>query len=251
MSSDERSENEEEIGSLIEYDEPVQPMVLNVYNVLASAHTGVNIDLDWFTLNFGNTYYDPQEFPAARVDVHDKYSNLIITVSVFSNGKIQATGASTVELTKKSLKKIVKKMIERGYVKAKLLNFEVHNIQGVIDAGFPVDLRILRDLYEYVDYEPERNPGLKIRIPVLYINDQDVNPEYLQRKLLSHLYNDAGNRIRNKSTRSRGNSKDKIEIVTLTIHFSGKIGMAGAKTVKSLEDVLMYIKPYLIRSKLV
>lgn len=51
---------------MIEAEEPEQPMVLNVYNVLASANIGVSIDLSWFTESFGNTYYDPQEFPAAR-----------------------------------------------------------------------------------------------------------------------------------------------------------------------------------------
>lgn len=61
-----RYEFEEDIGSVMEMEEPEQPMVLNIYNVLASANTGVNIDLPWFTENFGNTYYDPQEFPAAR-----------------------------------------------------------------------------------------------------------------------------------------------------------------------------------------
>ncbi|KAK6588569.1 hypothetical protein RS030_4516 [Cryptosporidium xiaoi] len=249
MYSSENPEYEEEMNNSFEYEEPVQPMVLNIYNVLASAYTGVDIDLDWFTENFGNTYYDPQEFPAARADIHDKNSNSVVTISAFSNGKIQATGASTIEFTKKSLKKVIKRIRNRGYENAKLLNFEIHNIQGVIDSGFPVDLRVLRDMYEYVDYEPERNPGLKIRIPVSYLHDEEITPEYLQRKLLSHLYKNNRNRTQNNNLHE--NSRSKVEVVTLTIHFSGKIGMAGAKSIKSLEDTLEYIKPYIIRSKLV
>ncbi|KAF7456779.1 TATA-box binding protein TBP1 [Cryptosporidium felis] len=244
---------EEEISSAIEMEEPEQPMVLSVYNVLASANTGINIDLSWFTENFGNTYYDPQEFPAARADIHDKHTKSVVTISAFSNGKIQATGGSSVECTKNSLKKVVKKLRSKGFEKAKLLDFEVHNIQAVIDAGFPIDLRVLREIYAFVDYEPERNPGLRIRIPVLYLLDPGCNPEYLQRKLLAHQYGTI-NQTKDQfsRTRSTGNFRgNKIEVVTLTIHFSGKIGMAGGRSVESLQRVFDFIKPYLIRSRLV
>ncbi|KAH8581544.1 transcription factor TFIID [Cryptosporidium sp. chipmunk genotype I] len=248
-----RCEFEEDIGSVMELEEPEQPMVLNIYNVLASANTGVNIDLLWFTENFGNTYYDPQEFPAARADIPDRHTKSVVTISAFSNGKIQATGGVSVECTKNSLKKVVRKLRNKGFKKAKLLGFEVHNIQAVIDAGFPIDLRVLREIYVFVDYEPERNPGLRIRIPVLYLYNQGCNPEFLQRQLLAHQY---GTINQNKGRPERANPptlyrNGKIEIVTLTIHFSGKIGMAGGRSVEGLQKVLDYIKPYLIRSRLV
>ncbi|KAJ1611828.1 transcription factor TFIID [Cryptosporidium canis] len=268
-----KCEYEEDIGSVLEM-EPDQPMVLNIYNVLASANIGVNIDLTWFTETFGNTYYDPQEFPAAslglslhplgiltpvfnlsnlRVDVLDRLTKSVVTISVFSNGKTQATGGVSVGCTKNSLKKIARKLRKKGLKKAKLLGFEVHNIQAVIDAGFPIDLRVLREIYVFVDYEPERNPGLRIRIPVLYLGDQECNPEYLQRQLLAHQYGNVG---QNKDKSGRANSpasckNAKIEIVTLTIHFSGKIGMAGGRSVDGLQRVLDYIRPYLVRSRLV
>ncbi|KAJ1608591.1 transcription factor TFIID [Cryptosporidium canis] len=247
-----KCEYEEDIGSVLEM-EPDQPMVLNIYNVLASANIGVNIDLTWFTETFGNTYYDPQEFPAARVDVLDRLTKSVVTISVFSNGKTQATGGVSVGCTKNSLKKIARKLRKKGLRKAKLLGFEVHNIQAVIDAGFPIDLRVLREIYVFVDYEPERNPGLRIRIPVLYLGHQECNPEYLQRQLLAHQYGNVG---QNKDTSGRAISpasckNAKIEIVTLTIHFSGKIGMAGGRSVDGLQRVLDYIKPYLVRSRLV
>lgn len=59
-------DDDEEFVSNIEVQIPSQPMVLNIYNVMASAYSGINIDLDWFVESFGNTYYEPCEFPAAR-----------------------------------------------------------------------------------------------------------------------------------------------------------------------------------------
>ncbi|OII70946.1 transcription factor TBP [Cryptosporidium ubiquitum] len=203
-----RCDFEEDIGSVMEFEEPEQPMVLNIYNVLASANTGVNIDLSWFTENFGNTYYDPQEFPAARADIPDKHTKSVVTISAFSNGKIQATGGVSVECTKNSLKKVVRKLRNKGFKKAKLLSFEVHNIQAVIDAGFPIDLRVLREIYVFVDYEPERNPGLRIRIPVLYLYNQGCNPEFLQRQLLAYQY---GTINQNKDLNREGLDSNKME----------------------------------------
>ncbi|OII77106.1 TATA-box-binding protein [Cryptosporidium andersoni] len=229
-------DDDEEFVSNIEVQIPSQPMVLNIYNVMASAYSGINIDLDWFVESFGNTYYEPCEFPAARVDIQHLESNSIVTMSVFSNGKLQATGGATVAASKVSMKKLIIKLRRLGMNKAKLLNFEVHNIQAVVDAGFPINLRLLCSNYIYVDYEPERNPGAKIRIPPDYINDKECNPEYLHKKTLASQYNNG--------------SKLKIEIVTLTVHFSGKIGMAGARSINSLDKVLNYIKPYLIKSRL-
>lgn len=157
------------------------------------------------------------------------------------------------ECTKNSLKKVVRKLRSKGFKRAKLLGFEVHNIQAVIDAGFPIDLRVLREIYVFVDYEPERNPGLRIRIPVLHLCSQGCNPEFLQRQLLAHQYRNAA---QNKDNNRRANppaiyKNGRMEIVTLTIHFSGKIGMAGGRTVEGLQMVLDYIKPYLMRSRLV
>eukprot|EP00922_Rhytidocystis_sp_ex-Travisia-forbesii_P030689 GHVS01045305.1.p1 GENE.GHVS01045305.1~~GHVS01045305.1.p1 ORF type:complete len:170 (+),score=7.37 GHVS01045305.1:136-645(+) len=113
---------------------------LVVHNVLMSSQVSCPLDLDYCCCHFGNAVYNPDDFRCLRVDVKAS-SGDVVSISVFSNGKMQATGGRTVASTRRSLKKVAKRL------KGPPLNYpvafkkpEVSNMLAVFDLGYSINL---------------------------------------------------------------------------------------------------------------
>eukprot|EP00922_Rhytidocystis_sp_ex-Travisia-forbesii_P030690 GHVS01045306.1.p1 GENE.GHVS01045306.1~~GHVS01045306.1.p1 ORF type:complete len:229 (+),score=20.74 GHVS01045306.1:110-796(+) len=181
---------------------------LVVHNVLMSSQVSCPLDLDLCCCHFGNAVYNPEDFRCLRIDVKSS-SREVISISVFSNGKMQATGGRTVESTRRALKKVAKRL------SGPPLNYqvafkkpEVSNMLAVFDVGYSINLVLLSRGCRGTDYEPERFPGARIKIP--------IPPAHSTAPL----------------RRQHGSSKE--EVVTASVFSTGKISLVAGRSQKSL-----------------
>eukprot|EP00917_Polyrhabdina_sp_WS-2016_P012259 GHVP01026983.1.p1 GENE.GHVP01026983.1~~GHVP01026983.1.p1 ORF type:complete len:254 (-),score=46.52 GHVP01026983.1:648-1352(-) len=204
---------EEELGNEGDDEVPeTEEHVLTIHNVLAAANMGdVKLDMDKVSQILGNSYWQPSEFPSVRVDV--KLNGNAYTISIFETGKMQSTGGCRPEESKRSMMKISKKLRNNfPDLPIKFRDFQVQNILAVINLGHKISLSKLEKVYIDSDYEPQRFPALRARIPV------DV-PD--QRKMKSK------------------------QVVTVNIFSTGNITFTGGKSPGSIEMALAVILPYI------
>eukprot|EP00922_Rhytidocystis_sp_ex-Travisia-forbesii_P030688 GHVS01045303.1.p1 GENE.GHVS01045303.1~~GHVS01045303.1.p1 ORF type:complete len:232 (+),score=25.70 GHVS01045303.1:69-764(+) len=182
---------------------------LVVHNVLMSSQVSCPLDLDVCCCHFGNAVYNPEDFRCLRVDVRST-SGELISISIFSNGKMQATGGRTIASTRRSLKKVAKRL------KSSPLNYpvafkkpEVSNMLAVFDLGYSINLVLLSRGCRGTDYEPERFPGARIKIPIP--PSQSTAPR----------------------RRQHGSSKE--EVVTSSVFSTGKVSLVAGRSQESLQ----------------
>eukprot|EP01070_Trichotokara_eunicae_P009706 Trichotokara_eunicae@DN615_c0_g1_i2.p1 len=188
---------------------------------------------------FGNSYYNPEEFPATRIDIRAR-SGSVYTISVFESGKIQSTGGCWPEEAKISMKKVAKKMISKlDYKKVKFRNFEVQNILAVIDIGFPISLHQLCRVYPTVDYEPERFPAVRVRVPMAARATPVVQ-----------VATGPSSKAMSRRAAARLKETPKEEVVTVNVFSTGKITFTGGKSVTSIQTALTQLKDYLEISRI-
>eukprot|EP00922_Rhytidocystis_sp_ex-Travisia-forbesii_P030687 GHVS01045302.1.p1 GENE.GHVS01045302.1~~GHVS01045302.1.p1 ORF type:complete len:225 (+),score=19.05 GHVS01045302.1:136-810(+) len=182
---------------------------LVVHNVLMSSQVSCPLDLDYCCCHFGNAVYNPDDFRCLRVDVKAS-SGDVVSISVFSNGKMQATGGRTVASTRRSLKKVAKRL------KGPPLNYpvafkkpEVSNMLAVFDLGYSINLVHLSRGCRGTDYEPERFPGARIKIP--------IPPS------------------KSTAPRRRQHGSSKEEVVTASVFSTGKVSLVAGRSQESLQ----------------
>ena len=133
------------------------------HNVLAHAETHSSIELKKAVGIFRNAEFDPTKFACVRV----RYWQPPCTVSIFANGKLQATGAKDVESAKLALKKAAYRLLKvGGNEKVRFSGFKAENILATLDLGQPINLLGLsRDKEVVSTYEPTRFSGVVLRDP--------------------------------------------------------------------------------------
>lgn len=141
----------------------ITPRDVVCHNVLAHAETHCPIELKDAVTIFKNAEYDPSKFSCVRI----RYWNPACTVSIFANGKLQATGARTVEDAKLAMKKAAYRLLTTGQnPKVKFTGFRAENILATMDLGQPMNLLGLsRDKEIVSTYEPTRFSAVVIRDP--------------------------------------------------------------------------------------
>jgi len=133
------------------------------HNVLAHADTHCNVDLKEAVKIFRNSEYDPSRFACVRV----RYWNPGCTVSIFANGKLQATGAKTIEDARFAMKKVAYRLLNvGGNAKIRFTRFRAENILATLDLGTAMNLLGLsRDREIVCTYEPTRFSAVVVRDP--------------------------------------------------------------------------------------
>ena len=141
----------------------VKPKDVICHNVLALAETHCPIDLPSAVTVFRNAEYDPTKFSCVRV----RYWNPACTVAIFSNGKLQATGAKTIEDARLAMKKVAYRLLTLGQnPKVRFTAFRAENILATMDVGVAINLLGLSKDKELVcTYEPTRFSAVVIRDP--------------------------------------------------------------------------------------
>lgn len=221
-----------------------------IHNILASAQLcdgngkPVKLNLNDVADLFLNSYYDKVEFAALRLTY--VYQGSSYAISIFESGRIQTTGGVNIDLANYVLLKIAKRMAVHLNVFSEttlsLENFDVQNILAVLDLERIINLeRLAETVPGGVDYEPEKFPAARFRIPV----DADFNPEDFgltmeelnsgsaQNKHLTEMQRRATMDLRSEQEKAKSRSRisrmDKAEFVTINVFSSGKINFTGAK----------------------
>eukprot|EP01069_Polyplicarium_translucidae_P004493 Polyplicarium_translucidae@DN2592_c1_g1_i1.p2 len=150
------------------------------------------------------------------------------TVSLFESGKMQSTGGCWPEEARASMKKIAKRLkYQMGYTNIRFHSFEVQNLLAVIDNRQLVNLHQLCKVYPGSDYEPERFPAVRLRIPI----SKEVSAAPAK-------VHDAREHLRIKKV-------PKEEVVTVNVFSTGKISFTGGKSIESIQESLIRVRPYL------
>eukprot|EP01071_Lankesteria_metandrocarpae_P013412 Lankesteria_metandrocarpae@DN7153_c0_g1_i2.p2 len=135
------------------------------------------------------------------------------------------------------MKKVAKKLINKlGYMDVKFEKFEVQNILAVIDVDHSINLHKLCELYRNVDYEPERFPVARIRVP--------MPPKTVAQPTKKNLDLDV------KRSAARINHQPKEEVVSVNVFSTGKITFTGGKSIESIQRSLNEVRPFVQMSRL-
>jgi len=139
---------------------------IKVENVVASASLDHGIDLQAVVKAFPTVEYRPHVFPGLVFRTkRPKTANLI-----FRTGKMVCTGAKSEKEARRALKRVVRKLKERGIVIHGKLHIKIQNIVASVTLGGTVDLVGFYEaggkigLRGKVMYEPEQFPGLIYRM---------------------------------------------------------------------------------------
>jgi len=131
---------------------------LEIRNMVVSVDFSDKIDLDKVASELESTEYSPEQFPGLIFRVKDPKSAVLI----FSSGRMNCTGTTSMEDTKKVIKIVLKKMKGLGF-KIKKPRITVQNIVATASLGKRMDLDKILEL-ENSEYEPEQFPGLVLRM---------------------------------------------------------------------------------------
>lgn len=135
---------------------------VKVENVVAFTALGKPIPLIKVARKLERAEYNPESFPGVIYRVKDPRAATLI----FSSGKIVCTGAKSVEMAKKAMKKVVNDMRKLGVKLPTKFKVSVENLVAStqIVAKKKLNLEEISFALENVEYEPEQFPGLVCRI---------------------------------------------------------------------------------------
>ncbi|MEE9405843.1 MAG: TATA-box-binding protein [Candidatus Aenigmarchaeota archaeon] len=135
---------------------------VKVENVVAFTALGKKIPLIKVARKLERAEYNPESFPGVIYRVKDPRAATLI----FSSGKIVCTGAKSVEMAEKAMKKVVGDMRKLGVKLPTKFKVSVENLVAStqIVAKKKLNLEEISFALENVEYEPEQFPGLVCRI---------------------------------------------------------------------------------------
>jgi transcription initiation factor TFIID TATA-box-binding protein len=128
--------------------------------VLSVTYEGTEFNLERVAKSIDSTVYDPESFPG----VIYKSDNPRASFLIFSSGKMNCVGASSMADAKLAIKKLTKKL-KKARIKVKTEpKIKLQNIVASIDFGRKFDLEHISSRFENTEYEPETFPGLVFRL---------------------------------------------------------------------------------------
>jgi len=133
---------------------------IKIENVVAFASLGKDISLARLVEMLDNVEYEPEQFPGLVYRIKEPRTASLI----FSSGKIVCTGARSIEMAKKAVRKVVDKIRETGIDLPKDFKVQVENIVASSKINAKLNLEEIAFSLENAEYEPEQFPGLVYRI---------------------------------------------------------------------------------------
>lgn len=163
------------IGTAIEASDGLGgTLLIRLQNISSTANLGTRLDLKQIALRCRNTEFNPRRFAAVIMRIREPRA----TALIFASGKMCVTGTKSAHNSCLAVKKfayIIEKV--RGCAAASggvstnsqqydgKIDFQVHNIVGTTDVGFPIRLEGLAYAHStFASYEPELFPGLIYRL---------------------------------------------------------------------------------------
>ena len=133
---------------------------VTVENVVTSADTNRDLDLESLCVDLPNAQFNPEDFPGIVYRSTDEG----VAVLIFRSGKIVCTGADSIEQTHKVIDEIKGQFDEIG-LEYDELDPTVQNVVGVADMDEDLNLNAIAIGLglEKTEYEPEQFPGLIYR----------------------------------------------------------------------------------------
>ena len=130
---------------------------IKLQNITATVNLSTNLNLKKINLKTRFSEYSPKRFPAVILRIRKPKT----TALVFSSGKMVVTGARSPEEAKVAARKFAWIVRKVGFDKVKFRGFQLQNMLGTVDVGFPIRLEGL-SLHHvaYCSYEPEIFAGL-------------------------------------------------------------------------------------------
>lgn len=133
-----------------------------IENIVASTSLADKLDLSKIALALEGSEYEPEQFPGLIYRLQEPKTAVLI----FRSGKVNCTGAKTIDAVNQTISTIVEKLKKAGINVNNNPEIVVQNIVAVYDLNMQLNLtNIAMSLgLENVEYEPEQFPGLVYRI---------------------------------------------------------------------------------------
>jgi len=135
---------------------------IKVQNIVASSTLAERLDLDVIAQSLEEAEYEPEQFPGLVY----RLSNPKTATLLFTSGKINCTGAKSIQEVETAIEIIAEKLRKTGVEVYKNPEIVIQNIVATSDLGGELNLSevALAVGLENVEYEPEQFPGLVYRI---------------------------------------------------------------------------------------
>lgn len=130
--------------------------IIEVQNIVASLDLKTELDLEELGLLIEEAEYNPDSFPALIV----KLTKPKVSFLVFRNGKVNCTGAKSVELAEKGVARLIERLESVGIEIKTRPKITVTNVVATVDLGVTLNLDEIALNLENIEYEPEQFPGL-------------------------------------------------------------------------------------------
>jgi transcription initiation factor TFIID TATA-box-binding protein len=132
---------------------------IEVQNIVVFVDLKTHLDLEKLLFEVPDSEYNPDRFPALIV----KYKEPKVSFLIFSNGKINCTGANHMTKVQEGVTKLVNELRSLGVEIEKDPEIRVTNLVSTVDLGLELNLDEIALNVENVEYEPEQFPGLVYR----------------------------------------------------------------------------------------
>jgi len=135
---------------------------INIENIVASTGIADELDLKEIEKGLEGSEYNEKKFPGLVYRINNPKAAFLI----FRSGKVNCTGAKSVEDVGKAVEYLVSKLKSMGIKVYDNPEVKIQNIVASADLGFDVNLNALAIGLglENVEYEPEQFPGLVYRL---------------------------------------------------------------------------------------
>lgn len=133
---------------------------VKIENVVASVTINQKIDLNSIVKLFPSVEYRPEQFPGLVYKLKKPKAALLM----FSTGKMVCTGATSEEMAKRAVMKVVDDLKSNGIVIVGKPHVQIQNIVASGDLFGTIDLEKTTYALKKTMYEPEQFPGLIYRM---------------------------------------------------------------------------------------
>ena len=132
-----------------------------IHNVVLSVTYGdTEFNLEKLARSLDSAHYDPERFPGVVYKSEHPRASFLI----FSSGKMNCVGASSIADANQAIKNLTRKL-RKAHIKVNAEpKIKVQNIVASIDFGRKFNLEHIARSFQNAEYEPEVFPGLVFRL---------------------------------------------------------------------------------------
>ncbi len=133
---------------------------VKIQNIVVSVVFSSELNLDKIAEKIEGAEYEPEVFPGLVMRLQKPKAGLL----VFRSGKVNCTGARSIEEAKEAIEKFIEILKNAGIEVPGEPKMEVQNIVASADLKREINLDKIAFTLENVEFEPEQFPGLVYRM---------------------------------------------------------------------------------------